>query len=250
MAVVGLSWLLFVLTVVIRQFQWPGQAALISLHYQSLGSNGGEIIGTLLKKPWLVLTQVFARPETLVTIALLAASVGSIALARWEALLVLPLLFAQLVSDYPHQIALTWQYSAGILPLLFFSVIKASEKVRARMVWVLAVLAVPAIVMRFPNPFLQGIHPERIRDTYRVIERIPDTASVSVSNNLAPHLVNRRNVMLYPEIDDARYILVDLEANIYPAAWNSRYEELEELSAGYRRLYSEKGLVLLERKPD
>lgn len=250
MALVGLAWLPFVLTLVIPHFHAQGQTPLISLHYQVLGSSSAEIMGTLLKNPWLVLTQVFARSETLVTIALLAASVGSLALARWEVLLVLPLLFAQLVSDYPHQMALTWQYSAGILPLLFFSMIKGAGKVRVGIMWLLAALAIPSAVMRFPNPFVQGVHTQRIRDTYRVIKMIPDTASVAVSNNLAPHLVNRRNVRLYPETDDARFILVDLEANIYPATWGARYEELERLSAGYRRVYSEKGLVLVEKNAD
>lgn len=278
LCVTGLAWLPFALMVVIPHFQSSGQPALISLHYQGLGCDGGEIMVTLLRKPWLVLTQVFGRPQTLLTIALLTASVGAFALTRWEAALALPLLAAHLVSNNPHQMDLLWHYSAGILPLLLYSTLKgvqgltsgiepaglrkrasdpASQGVRGRssksapwLVWANLVLAVPAVILRFPNPFAEGIKLARIEETHRLKAMIPKDASLSVSNNLAPHFVNRGEVALYPAIEGSRYVLVDLEANIYPARWEGRYEEARMLTQDYDTIYSGDGLMLLERRKD
>lgn len=249
MAVIGLVWLPLALLVIIPRFQAPGQTGLLLLHYQSLGSDPGGIISTLLSRPWLVLTQVLARPQTLLTIALLTASVGAFALTRWEAALVLPILAAQLVSDHPHQMALTWQYSAGVLPFLFFASLRGVTRIRPWFLYLALVLAVPAIILRVPVPVSWQVKPNRITEIYALMSRIPRNASLSVSNNLAPHLVNRKDVVLYPRIEEARYVMVDLEGNIYPAPWRTRYEDLRKLTEGYDTLASYNGLVLLKRRP-
>ncbi len=278
LCVTGLAWLPFALLFVIPHFQSSGQPTLISLHYQGLGSDGGEIMVTLLRKPWLILTQVFGRPQTLLTVALLTASVGAFALTRWEAALALPLLAAHLVSNNPHQMDLLWHYSAGILPLLLYSTLKGVQSLASRikpaglrertsdrvspgvrrrssksapwLIWASLVLAVPAVILRFPNPFAEGINPARIEETYRLAEMIPEDASLSVSNNLAPHFVNRSEVALYPAIEGSQYVLVDLEANIYPAKWKQRYEEFAMLTSGYDTIYSRRGLMLLRLSKD
>lgn len=248
MSAIGLVWLPLALLVIIPGFQTAGQGELVSLHYQTLGSNSAEIISTLLRRPWLVFTQIFARPQTLLTIALLAASVGVFALARWEAALVLPVLAAHLISDHPHQMALAWQYSAGILPILFFASLRGAARIKPWLLYLALALAVPAVILRFPSPVSWKVAPARIPQIYKLMSMIPRDSSVSVSNNLAPHLVNRVDARLYPRIEGARYVLVDLEGNIYPAGWNSRYETLRESTSGYDTLESKDGLLLLMRR--
>jgi len=248
MAVIGLVWLPLVLFWILPVFRSPGQGELISAHYASLGSNAAEIITTILHRPWILVTQTFGRPQKLLTVALLVASVGAFALTRWEAALVISLLLAHLLSDGPHQSSLTCQYSAGILPLLFFASIKGIRRIKVPVIWILAGLAIPAVVLRFPNPFKMGVDFQRTASIYRSIERIPADASLSVSNNLAPHLVNRKEVALYPRIGDADYVLVDLEGNIYPAQWETRYEDARRLTRGYDILTAQDGLLLLKLK--
>lgn len=248
MTAIGIAWLPFVLFIVLPCFRAPGQGELISAHYASLGSNAAEIISSILRRPWIILTQTFGQPGKLLTVALLAASVGALALTRWEAALILPLLLAHLLSDGPHQSSLTYQYSAGVLPLLFFASIKGIRRIKLPVALILAGLAIPALVLRFPNPFKLGVDFQRTASIYRSIERIPADASLSVSNNLAPHLVNRKDVVLYPQIEDADYVLIDLEGNIYPAEWESRYEDACRLTTGYDTLAAQDGLLLLKHE--
>jgi uncharacterized membrane protein len=248
MAVIGLMWLPLVLFWILPVFRSPGQSELISAHYASLGSSAAEIIGSILRRPWLLITQTFGQPQKLLTVALLVASVGAFALTRWETALILPLLLAHLLSDGEHQSSLTYQYSAGILPLLFFASIKGIRRINAPVIWILAGLAIPALVLRFPNPFKLGINLNRSLQTHRLIERIPADACISVSNNLAPHLVNRKDVVLYPRIEDADYVLIDLEGNIYPAEWETRYEDACRLATGYDTLAAQDGLLLLKHE--
>jgi uncharacterized membrane protein len=248
MSVIGGAWLAFVLFVILPSFRAAGQTELISLHYAGLGSSAAEIIASILHRPWIIFTQTFGQPQKLLTIALLAASVGALALTRWEAALVLPLLLAHLLSNGPHQSSLAYQYSAGILPLLFFAAVKGAKRIRIPVLYILLVLAIPAVVLRFPNPFKMGLDLKRAAYIHRLTKKIPPDASVSVSNNLAPHLVNRNEVTLYPRIENADYVLVDLEGNIYPAEWDSRYEDARRLTQGYDTLYSQDGLLLLRKR--
>jgi len=247
MTVVGLAWLPFVLFVVLPAFRTVGQGELISLHYASLGSSAGEIIQTILRRPWILITQTFGQPAKLLTVALLLASVGAFALSRWEVVLVIPLLLAHLLSDGPKQSALIYQYSAGMLPLLFFAAIKGIRRVKIPVAWILAALAIPAVVLLFPNPFKMGVDCHRSLATHQLIKNIPPDASVCASNNLAPHLTDREDASLYPKIDDAEYVLVDLEGNIYPACWKNRYPEFQDSTSGYDTLVYDDGLVLLKR---
>lgn len=248
MTVIGLMWLPFVLFVVLPAFRSPGQSELISAHYAGLGSNAAEIISSILRRPWILVTQTFGQPEKLLTIALLIASVGAFALTRWEAALVIPLLLAHLLSDGPHQSSLTCQYSAGILPLLFFASIKGIRRIKLPVALILVGLAIPAVVLRAPNPFKMGLNLKKVSTTHRITQMIPKDASLSVSNNLAPHLVNRKEVALYSRIGDADYVLVDFEGNIYPAGWGNRYREFQVLTANYDTLAAQDGLVLMKRR--
>lgn len=248
MTVIGLIWLPLVLFVILPVFRSPGQGELVSLHYAGLGSSAGEIILTILRQPWIIFTQTFGQPQKLLTVALLVASVGALALTRWEAALVLPLLLAHLLSDGPHQSSLTYQYSAGILPLLLFATVKGVKRIRIPVLYILLALAIPAVILRFPDPFKMGLDFKRAAYIHRLTKTIPPDASVSVCNNLAPHLVNRKEVVLYPRIEDADYVLVDLEGNIYPAEWDSRYEDVRRLTRAYDTLAAEEGLLVLRHK--
>ena len=41
---------------------------------------------------------------------------------------------------------------------------------------------------------------------------IPAQASLSVYDTLAPHLSNRRDLYVFPQIEEAEYVFLDLEA--------------------------------------
>lgn len=248
MTIVGLCWLPFVLFLVLPVFRTSGQAELINLHYGSLGASASQIISNLLNRPWIIISNTFGQPRKLLAVALLVASVGAFALTRWEASLVIPLLLAHLLSDGPRQSSLLLQYSAGIIPLLIYASASAVRKIKLLPLCIVAALALPAIILRFPNPFKSGIDLPRTVLTHGLISRIPDNASVTVSNNLAPHLVNRPEVNLYPELVGSRYLLVDLEGNIYPASWEDRYRDFTYITSDYDTLSFIDGLVLLKRR--
>lgn len=247
LAVVGAAWLPLSLLAVLPRFQAAGSAELLSLHYRVLGSNARETLTTVASQPWLVAAQVFGRSRTLLTLALLAAS-ASPAVIRPESLLALPLLFAHLAADYPHQMDLTWQYSAGILPLLFYAAVRGARRLPPRWLWLLLVPAIPAAILRFPDPFPGGVDAAKAGTLRRLINAVPPGASMSVSNNLAPHVVNRPDVLLYPRIGGAEYVLVDLEGNIYPAGWDSRARDFRDSTSAYATLAEEKGVFLMRRR--
>lgn len=247
LTVVGAAWLPLTLLVVLPRFQAGGAAELLSFHYQVLGSSAREVLSTVVSKPWLVAAQIFGRFRTLLTLALLAASACP-AVTSPESILALPLLFAHLAADYPHQMDLTWQYSAGILPLLFYAAIRGARRLPSRWIWLMIIPAIPAVILRFPNPFPEGVDAAKAGTLRRLISKVPPGASLSVSNNLAPHVVNRQEVLLYPRVGGAEFVLVDLEGNIYPARWDSRVQDFKDSTGAYEIQHEEDGLFLMRRR--
>ncbi len=247
LTVVGVVWLPLTLLVIMPHFQTAGAAELLSFHYQVLGSSAREVLSEVVSKPWLVVNQVFGRSRTMLTLVLLAASAWP-AIIRPESMLALPLLFAHLASDYPHQMDLTWQYSAGILPLLFYATIKGARRLTSPWFWLLIIPAIPAAILRFPDPFPEGVDVAKVRARRALIEMVPSGASISVSNGLASHLVNRPEVVLYPRIGGSEFVLVDLEGNIYPAGWVSRMQDFQDSTSAYQLQAEEQGVFLLRRR--
>ncbi len=247
LVLLGAAWLPLVLLVVLPHFRPAGSTELISFHYQSLGANAREILTSLVFRPWLVVMQILGRCRTRWTLVMLAASMWPALFSRIS-LLALPLLLAHLASDYPHQMDLTWQYSAGILPFLLYAIIRGVPGLPRRWRWLWLIPTIPVIILRFPDPFPEGLDWGRTVKRHRLIDMVPAEASLSVSNSLAPYVINRPEVLLYPRIGDAQYVLVDLSANIYPAPWETRFQDLEDSTGHYRLLYEEDGMYLMKRR--
>jgi uncharacterized membrane protein len=101
---------------------------------------------------------------------------------------------------------------------------------------------------------LRGVYSssDRTRVAYRFLSRIPDDASVSAQSDLAPHLSNRREIYVFPAIENAEYVLLDLQGETFPVQLlGVPYpEQVRRLRADprYEMLFEESGYVLFRRR--
>jgi uncharacterized membrane protein len=82
-------------------------------------------------------------------------------------------------------------------------------------VYILFVAVAQDVVLHGPiNSFFKPqFHETRewMRDNYEIIKKIPPGVSVSAQNSLLPHLSQREEIYLLPEVGEAQYVFVDLE---------------------------------------
>jgi uncharacterized membrane protein len=209
----------------------------------------------------------------------LFAPLGFASLASPFVLLALPLLAERLLSQNPNHWTLTHQYSAPFVPILTLAAVDGVGRLRrlteglrrghtsARhrgiaprvhavgpVVYSLGVLAVAVWACgRMPFNELTKASMWRTSAYTKVqqaaVDVVPSGVSVEASNWLAPHLVDRADVMLLDATPhNAPWVVFDegnIEFPMTPAAQSARVEWLS--SHGYSAVFSQSGIVVYHR---
>ncbi|MEW5957225.1 MAG: DUF2079 domain-containing protein [Chloroflexota bacterium] len=202
----------------------------------------------------------------------LLASVGFLPLLAPELLLLgLPVLAANLLSNFPGQYSGEQHYSA---PLVVALIVAASygarrliELVPTRLIngqslktGTLIGAALWLASWSLSYHALHGWTPLSVRqETYQsgpaasrlpdLIAQIPPKAVVSASAAVHPHLAHRRVIYLFPTVQEADTLLVDVTdiPGVHPN--DARAQLLAMLDAGWQLVEADYGLILARRVP-
>ena len=255
--VVGPAWLVAVTLLVIPSFAPNGEYRILTHRYAFLGGGPAEAIQTLFRDPLILAKQVFRQEKVLALVQLLA-SMGFLPLLGGGLVLVaLPLIWYLQLSD-DRALAVLWQWHAATyLPVFFGAIYGGFRRLPARGRYIAAGVLILASIVAF---FLDGsalrllrepgMAPERREIARSLMAQIPPEASVSAQDELLPHLSHRREIYLFPTIEDADYILMDrlgstypLETEDYEVFWQAAQDPF-----GYEKLYDDNDLILLRRQ--
>ncbi|MEK9171574.1 MAG: DUF2079 domain-containing protein [Patescibacteria group bacterium] len=109
-------------------------------------------------------------------------------------------------------------YSAPLGPLLAYATILAFGKFKSRKlpaVYLAAMSIVVALVLRLPvwSLFKSQLYftPQWAKNIDSIVKLVPANASVAANNSVFPHISQRDKIYLLPEINDAEYVVMDLE---------------------------------------
>ncbi|MEU6621614.1 DUF2079 domain-containing protein [Streptomyces litmocidini] len=192
-------------------------------------------------------------PMKFLTLAALLAITAGVALRSPLALLLLPTLAWRLFSPNPQYWGTELHYSAVLMPLAFIALIDALRK-GARLP-VLVPLVIAALL--FPaQPLRDMMTPGFWRDSHRqaaartALALVPSGARAAASNRLAPHLSDRATVHLLSNGVLARHknitwIVADIHDPFPVGGVAAAIRQAEE--DGWRSVYDESGLVVLQR---
>jgi uncharacterized membrane protein len=204
--------------------------------YRALGPDGGDQALTLLTRPWKAI-EVMATPDRAAYLAVLVLPLlGLCLLAPLLAAGALPQLLVNLLADDGPAQTIEFHYAAGISPFLVAAAILGLARLRemrtpARLGRLLArPPAVAAVVVGAvalagiplgPLPFWSHVPggwggaphmafaaDAESRALARAVALVPDGVPVAASNAAAAHLSERRRIYLFPDIRDARWIVV------------------------------------------
>ncbi|HMN27624.1 MAG TPA: DUF2079 domain-containing protein, partial [Caldilineaceae bacterium] len=243
--------------------------------YAYLGDNPGEMVRTLLTRPALVLAQLQSA-QALRYLALLLLPVGFSALLVPEILLLaLPSLAINLLADFPpmHEVY-TLIYAAPIVPFVLIAALFAVGRVadffapRASTCQLAPLaprnytygaaallIAVCTLFAQHQFGYLPGggnFHLYTVTDHHRraqeILAQIPPEAKVSAQDRLNPHVSGRETVYIFPRIEDADTILLDVTGPAWPLHPNDVHSKVQELLAnGFGIAAAADGYLLLRR---
>jgi uncharacterized membrane protein len=271
LASVSLAWWALATFVVIPRYvvqTYGTEEAFYFQRYGELGDSPAAVARSLVTRPALV-WQIVSEPARLQYLLGLLLSAGLLLplLAPEVLLLSLPILMANLLSAYDAMYSGVFHYSAAVVPFVVAAAAVGLGRVgrwvgrsrhRALIVLGVAVLFLAGTVIyhhyRGYTPVAKQFSWPEVTEHHRMLERrfapqIPDDAVLSTTAPLFPHLDHRERIHVFPLVEDAGWVLLDVGslAAVPPADLRQAYDELTA-SGNWCIVDAADGYVLLERR--
>jgi uncharacterized membrane protein len=209
----------------------------------------------------------FVTPDTKpITVVLMLAVTGFLALRSPITLLVVPTLAWRFISTNPSYWGTSFQYSAVLMPIVFAGFVDALVRLRATRHPLSVGVARTALLtslaftmMLFPDyPLSALMHSDtwhtspRVAVARELMARIPDNVSVAASNQFDPQLTDRDTVSLFDQQTPTTrpaWVLVDTRnPSDFPLGAGQETRIIAELGKeGYRTVADTDEYLLLER---
>ena len=235
--------------------------------YAYLGDSLSEIIQTVIRQPYVIITRVFKWQVLLYIIRLLGPLAFLPVLAPLYLIMCLPIFSANVLSDLWQQRSLLYHYVSGIIPFLFIAGIMGAQRFLRddffinrrftisynRRIKILSVLILSATFLSYGRPEMRRIRELNLKSEFAwcqdiLKKTIPDNASVSAESFLVPHLSGRQYVYLFPELGESDYIAFYDELDSWPLERDERDRLMKELpEKGYQKIFEEKGLRIFRK---
>jgi len=224
----SLAYFIVALTVFIPHFSSSGTSALLSSsspypsRYAWLGSNVSEVIRNIATHP-VAIFQTITSTDRLQYLFLLVAPVFSLALFAWPIMLIAPLVGINLLSSNSMTFSIFFYHGAIYVPFIYFAAMLTFKRwffdsLSLRYLFLALILgcSIAGAVLFSATPlsryyrwadFIPTPHEKALADAVRLI---PADASLSVQDNLGPHVSERSELYRFPQQQDSvQYILLD-----------------------------------------
>lgn len=230
LAAASATWVLIAVGVIIPAFGDGGRP--LAGRYSRLGDGPGEILINLVLRPWEV-PQALAF-DWAYLLALLAPLLFLPLRAPLLAAAALPELLLNVLSSHGPQHEIFFHYAAPMAPFLVAAALLGLAHLRdgrrfarllrrpAAVAWALVAAVVISGVALGPLPWWKHVpggsqkraheytataHADSLR---RAVALVPDGVAVSASNHIGAHLSARKRIHLFPVVDDAQWVVIDI----------------------------------------
>lgn len=259
------AWLVVAFGIVIPHFNPQGVSPYLS-RYDQLGRSPSEIVLALLRDP-AGAVQLLSEPAKVdYALNILSPTLYLSLLSPLTLAMAMPDLGINLLSNFTEMYAGRAHYGAVIVPFVTVSAIlgagllrKGLDRVNLRVgeigVGLIAVAVLANVLVNFRQQVFLPLAdhlPEVSEHTKRglaIMSLIPAGAAVATSSNLNPQVSQRRQISLFPEIEKADYILLDVSASPYPIDAASMWYRVQQLisDGGWGVEAADDGVLLLKR---
>lgn len=263
----GAIWFYVAVFVIVPYFN-PGGKSIYSSRYSYLGDDPAEIVRTLLTHPFVTLRSLLRASNLRYLRDLLTPVAFTSLFSPQTLLLATPSLLINLLSQANpmHQLN-RFHYGAPLVPFVVASSIYGT-KFLARMAskWpkfpqqrAINCLTGLVLLCSLIYHYFYGLTPlarhfrfyhvtEHDRLGKELVALVPPQASVSAHWRLNPHLSQREKIYMFPRIEDAEYLFLDVTREswpVHPVELCDRVNQL--LQEGYGIRASKDGYILLQK---
>lgn len=276
LSALSLAWTFVAVTVVIPHFRSGAESPFLEERYGALGSSVGEVLRSVVTRPWDAIGQMISDDRILYLAATILPLLVLPLAAPLLAAGALPDLVLNLLSSRPEQHAIEYHYGAVIAPFLIAAAIRGTAALRDRVPTRTRRLATPSRVAAAlltavivggylvgPLPFWKYLPggADTKEEEYRsarapllayAVAQIPDDAVVSAGNRIGGHLSARRRILTFPVIADADYVIVDEQRGdmgdeLKPAEHAIAVRQLRADPA-FQVIFDRQGVVIARRR--
>jgi uncharacterized membrane protein len=180
--------------------------------YSAFGDSPGAAGRTILRRPWLLVTEAVNAHDKLSTGFFMLAPFAFLSLLSPLVVLLLPLVAERLYSDNTNFWGRNFHYTATAAPILAIAAIDGLRRIRdrfgiepRRLRAVAALLVVLAFLGNYPRlAFGDVMRPSQWtlsadeRNGRDILNAIPPHAAVIAQDALAPHLTHREKIWVLP----------------------------------------------------
>lgn len=178
----------------------------------------------------------------------------------------IPIVAKKMYNDDPLRWSMESFYSieiVSLLPVLVFFIIAGlgSETLKIVLAWAVCccALVVSGFELTKPAPHHKALLGDtrksnfldstfyasdyNVKEIYKAMELIPDTAAVSATGKISQHLAFRKKIYYFPRIDDAQYVFVLKNNDTWPIS-------KERMDTLVKELHTRRDFEMLVDKPD
>ena len=222
-----------------------GEGVMFNRFANIIGSEGGivQLLRSTLVNPALLLYECM-NAEKLVFAACILLPLGFLPFLtkkHSDLLLLCPFVIMNLISDYAYQHNLNYQYTYGVMALLFYlcaanlphiqNLVSGFRLRRAILCFALCATALIGAVQIKNHSFLFEVFDDTRDDSKiirEVLDTIPEDASIRTASMFAAHLAEREELYYITTEEEADIILIDLRPYIsIPSAGGYEVEYFE-----------------------
>ncbi len=268
LAGLGMVWFVIAFRIVIPQFAPEGINPYMG-RYAEWGSSQREILLNLVTDP-AGLVAYLVRPIHLTYYQDLLFPLNFLSLLAPHWLLLSgPSLAINLLSNQLAQkVANQFHYAAPIVPFVITSAIFGTSRLislipkdrRRLRLGILSLVLASMMGTTVYQQYYHGYTPlaytfswpqitEHARLGHTLLAQIPADAVVSAQSDLGPQIAHRERIYLFPHVDDADYVVLDVTSTIFPVVNYEQYwqEVMGVLAQDFGVVHSQNGYLILRR---
>lgn len=221
-------------TAVVVPHYAPGGGSPFAGRYEAVGGSPAGIVETAVLHPLRLLQAATEHRDLSYLLDLLWPLGGLPLLAPLVAASALPELALNLLSGTRTQTSIHFHYTAGAIPGLLAGAVLGAARVQRRwrrstpaLVRGLVLLVLAAGIVLGPLPVWRHVPfgsdlaardhvvTAHERAAARVLRAVPAGVAVSATNTLGAHLSERRRILSFPVLREARWVAIDLRRPSY-----------------------------------
>jgi uncharacterized membrane protein len=256
-ALLGASWSIIAVKLIVPAFL--GQQSIYYSQYDAVGGSPAGIVRTLFTHPATVGSKLFSADDLVEWFWLSVPLVGLFLLAPWLALVALPEVLVNGLSDLRVQTDPRQHYIAGVIPFLLAASVlglaRLSPKMRVRGAAAVLCVSIALLVIRGPFPgtplrdsYWQLNHPNaaHVEALRSAIALVPGDASVTATGFLHPNLSARRYTYTLPFVGPSEWVVLDTRPVVIEERGDAIRKRLET-DRRWIRVFSRDGVFVFRR---